>query len=199
MADLDYQRWVAEALLSVVPRALAQVAEHGLPDGHALYISFDTQDPGVEIDASVAEQHPELMTVVLEHRFWDLVTDDDGFSVVLAFGGRRRPLFVPWSAVRAFADPPAEFAFDTSGQISRGLRRLVGDVAEGDPESSEDRADESAPAEPAAGDAVEPSRFARPREESGEAGERAGEVVPFARPQPQHEPARNQESEEEEE
>lgn len=198
MSDLDYQRWVAEALLTVVPRAIEFVAERGLPEGHALYVSFDTRDPGVELDQALAEQNPELMTVVLEQQFWDLATDDSGFSVVLAFGGRRRPLFVPWSAVRAFADPPAEFAFDTTGQVSRGLRRLVGEVAD----EAHDAVDDGAEDQEAVEDSAEPAGsdpFARAREGSAEAGTPAGEVVPFARPQGTSDPSPHQESEQEEE
>lgn len=179
MKDLDYQRWVAEALLSVVPRALELVAEHGLPDGHALYVSFDPRHPGAEIDAALAEQHPELMTIVLENQFWDLVTDDEGFSVVLAFGGQRRPLYVPWSAVRAFADPPAEFAFDAAGQLARDLRRLVGEVdGSGDGSADEESTEQGESEEESEGS----RRFSQSRSGPAESASPAGEVVPFARP-----------------
>lgn len=171
MSGLDYQTWMAEALLSVVPRAVGFVAEHGLPEGHALYISFDTRHRDLEIDESIRRDYPEVMTVVLESQFWDLEVSDEGFAVVLAFGGQRRPLYVPWDAVRAFADPPAEFAFDTSGSVAGEVRRLVGTATE--------------ESEPGADPAAAPRRFVAADRESRspERGQSpAGRVVPFSRP-----------------
>ncbi len=179
MSGLDYEAWVVDALLSVVPRALQVVADEGLPEGHALYVSFDTRHPGVELDAVLAEHHPDLMTVVLEHQFWDLVVDEDGFSVVLAFGGERQSLYVPWASVRAFADPPAEFAFDTSRHLARKVRQLVGEEegAEGAVAKDEDGREEGNVSD----------RFTRVRSADTDADDPetpppAGEVVPFARP-----------------
>ena len=179
---LDYEAWVVDALLSVVPRALRVVAEEGLPEGHALYVSFDTRHPDVELDPSLADNHPDLMTIVLEHQFWDLVVDDEGFSVVLAFGGERRPVYAPWAAVRAFADPPAEFAFDTSRHLARKVRQLVGDERAEESDDEEGEASEE-------GRVAESDRFTRVRSADSESDEGepgtsrpAGEVVPFAPP-----------------
>jgi hypothetical protein len=107
---LDYQAMVQRALRGVLREALAEVAEEGLPEDHHFYVGFRTSDPGVMVPRFLRERYPEEMTVVLQNQFWGLEVDDEGFSVTLAFGGSRHPVFVPWEAVTNFVDPPAEFA-----------------------------------------------------------------------------------------
>ena len=51
------------------------------------------------------------MTIVLQHQFWDLTVDDDGFEVGLSFGGVPERLAVPFDAVTAFFDPAVQFGF----------------------------------------------------------------------------------------
>ncbi len=87
---------------------LREVAREGLPGEHHFYITFDTRHPAVDIPDNLRRIYPELMTVVLQHRFWDLDVEDDRFSVTLAFGGARRRLTVPFASIRTFLDPHAE-------------------------------------------------------------------------------------------
>ena len=106
---LDYARLVREALLDVPRGALRFIAREGLPGEHHFYVSFRTTHPGVSISPSLRARHPEEMTVVLQHQYWDLAVGDDAFSVTLRFGGIRERLHVPFGALTAFADPAAEF------------------------------------------------------------------------------------------
>jgi hypothetical protein len=106
---LDYARLVREALLDVPRGALRLIAREGLPGEHHFYVSFRTTHPGVSISPSLRARHPEEMTVVLQHQYWDLAVGDDAFSVTLRFGGIRERLHVPFGALTAFADPAAEF------------------------------------------------------------------------------------------
>ena len=107
----DYPALMTDALAGLVRRVLARVAEEGLPGEHHFYLTFGTTDEGVEMPAALRRQFPDEMTVVLQHQFWNLSVDDAGFSVTLRFGGRPERLVVPWGALRAFADPSAEFGF----------------------------------------------------------------------------------------
>jgi hypothetical protein len=50
------------------------------------------------------------MTIVIQHRFWDLKVEDDNFTVGLSFGGVPATLHVPFAAVTQFHDPAVEFA-----------------------------------------------------------------------------------------
>lgn len=107
---LRYDIWVEEALRSVIRKTLAHVAEHGLPGDHHFYISFLTQDDGVEIPPRLRAQHPNDMTIVLQYQFDDLSAGEDSFSVTLSFGGQKENLVIPYASVISFADPSVNFA-----------------------------------------------------------------------------------------
>ena len=106
---IDYPAILQDALRDAVRRVLEQVAEHGLPGEHHLYIGFRTGFPGVEVPRFLREQFPEEATVILQHQFWGLDVTPDAFSVLLAFGGSRQRILVPFAALTAFADPSANF------------------------------------------------------------------------------------------
>lgn len=108
---IPYDEIVQEALRAVVGRVLSQVEATGeLPGSHHFYITFRTKSPGVDIPKHLIERFPEEMTIVIQHRFWDLKVDDDGFSVGLSFGGVPSSLFIPFAAVTDFVDPAVEFS-----------------------------------------------------------------------------------------
>lgn len=142
---IRYDRWIEDALRSVVRRALAQAAAEGLPGEHHFYVTFRTDADGVELADRLRAQHPGEMTIVLQHQFADLATDDEAFSVTLYFGGRPERLRVPFAAITAFADPAVNF----------GLQ-LKSDEAEATPEGGDVDAapDADAAAETAPGEVV---------------------------------------------
>ena len=108
---IPYDEIVQEALRAVVGRVLSEVAATGaLPGGHHFYITFRTQAPGVDIPGHLTERFPDEMTIVIQHRFWDLKVSNDGFSVGLSFGGVPSTLIIPFSAVTDFVDPAVEFS-----------------------------------------------------------------------------------------
>jgi hypothetical protein len=106
---LSYERMVERALRSVVIDALGQVAEYGLPGTHLLYITFATEHPEVNIPDHLHEKFPEEMTIVLQHQFWELILEDDRFTVTLSFNDIQERLIVPYAAIKAFADPSVNF------------------------------------------------------------------------------------------
>ncbi|WP_404385246.1 SspB family protein [Caenispirillum salinarum] len=105
----NYEEMVEDALRGVLRRALEITAAEGLPGEHHFYITFSTEAPGVNIPDRLRAQHPETMTIVLQHQYHDLLVSQDMFSVRLSFGGRLETLEIPFSAVTAFADPHAKF------------------------------------------------------------------------------------------
>ena len=108
---MHYDAMVHDALRGVVKAALKRAASPGgLPGDHHFYITFRTRMPGVSIPKHLAERFPEEMTIVLQHRYWDLKVDDDAFSVGLSFGGVPSTLVVPFAAVTRFHDPAVEFS-----------------------------------------------------------------------------------------
>ena len=106
---LPYEKWIEHALRHVVAQAIEHAAVHGLPGGHHFYITFRTGAPGVEIPPRVRAQYPQEMTIVLQHQFWDLAVSEDRFEVGLSFGGIPERLVVPFSSIKSFFDPSAQF------------------------------------------------------------------------------------------
>ena len=107
---IPYDEIVQEALRAVVGRVLGSVAENGgLPGDHHFYITFKTQAAGVDIPQRLIERFPDEMTIVMQHRFWDLKVDDEKFSVGLSFNQVPAMLNIPFSAITGFHDPAVNF------------------------------------------------------------------------------------------
>lgn len=108
---IPYDDIVQDALRGVVSRVLRRIqAEGGLPGGHHFYIAFRTRAPGVSIPAHLKERYPDEMTIVIQHRYWDLVVADDHFSIGLSFNQMPATLVVPYDAIVGFVDPAVNFA-----------------------------------------------------------------------------------------
>lgn len=108
---LDYPALMRAALVGVVRGVLARVADEGLPGDHHFFLTFGTEEDGVEVPQALRKQFPDEITIVLQHQFWNLTVDDAGFAVTLRFAGKPERLVVPWPALRAFVDPSVEFGF----------------------------------------------------------------------------------------
>ena len=106
---IRYDILAQEALRGLVRSVLTDAAKNGLPGDHHFFITFDTQAPGVRLSPRLLAQYPEEMTVVLQHQFWDLKVSDDGFEVQLSFGGVAERVYVPFPAIKSFADPSVQF------------------------------------------------------------------------------------------
>jgi hypothetical protein len=107
--DIDYEALVQGAMRSVLQKVLVQVAKTGLPGEHHFYISFNTKAPGVVLSKRLKERYPEEMTVVLQHRFWDLAVTDEYFEVKLTFDSIPERLVVPFASIKVFVDPSVRF------------------------------------------------------------------------------------------
>ncbi|WP_310467894.1 ClpXP protease specificity-enhancing factor SspB [Sphingomonas sp.] len=119
---IPYDEIVQEALRDVVGRVLREVERTGtLPGAHHFYITFRTRMPGVVIPKHLAERFPDEMTIVIQHRFWDLKVAPDGFSVGLSFGGVPSTLQVPFAAVTDFVDPAVDFSLKFQAEGAEGL------------------------------------------------------------------------------
>ena len=106
---IRYDLLVQEALKGVVRKVLTEAGKDGLPGDHHFYVSFRTDFPGAKLSSRLREKYPHEMTIVLQHQFWDLEVDEDGFSVTLSFADQLHRLHVPFSALKVFADPGVEF------------------------------------------------------------------------------------------
>lgn len=123
---IRYDVLARDALRGVLRRVLMDAAEHGLPGDHHFYITFLTKADGVKLSPRLLAQHPEEMTIILQHQFWDLVVTEDRFEVGLSFSGIPERLVVPFSAIKSFLDPSVQF----------GLQFEAGDAAADAPAAS---------------------------------------------------------------
>ena len=107
--SIDYGSLMHRALRGLIDDVLSEVAEHGLPGTHHFFITFDTRHPKARLADWLKERYPEEMTIVLQHWFEGLETEDEGFGVTLNFGDSPERLYVPYDAIRTFVDPSVEF------------------------------------------------------------------------------------------
>ena len=132
---IRYDLLAQEALRGVVRKVLADAAKNGLPGEHHFYVSFDTRAPGVRLSARMLEQYPQEMTVVLQHQFWDLKVDSDGFEVGLSFGGIPERLGVPFAAIKGFVDPSVQFGLQFESEPETGAAEQADQTAAPPPTS----------------------------------------------------------------
>lgn len=149
---IDYPRLVQDALRQVVCQVLT-IAADSAPGSFHFYVGFNTRAPGVELPAYLRDLFPEEMRIVLQHQFWDLEVDDDGFSVVLSFNAARHRLSVPFTALTAFYDAEQDFALrfalpEGETAPAAGTPTAVTTPAAGDPpaEPASDRPEGNPPA-----------------------------------------------------
>jgi len=108
---IRYDLLAQAALRGVVRTVLADAAKNGLPGEHHFKISFVTGAPGVRLSERMRAQYPQIMTIILQHQFWDLAVGEEVFDVGLSFGGIPEKLTVPFAAITAFIDPAVQFGF----------------------------------------------------------------------------------------
>ena len=158
---IRYDLLVQDALRSVVRKVLGDAARNGLPGDHHFYISFKTQAPGVTVPAAMRQKYPDEMTIILQHEFWDLSVNGEGFEVSLSFSRKPERLAIPFAAITGFSDPSVP---------TFGFKFMVPEVAElgsappaASPKlSDKDKSEPEAPRQSGPGPA--PSKSARPRQ-----------------------------------
>jgi hypothetical protein len=107
---MRYDLLAQDALRGVVRAALLRVEQSGLPGEHHFYISFNTRHPDVRLSERLQKKYEKEMTIVLQHQFWNLKVHEREFEVELSFNEIAEKLVVPFSAVKGFFDPAAQFA-----------------------------------------------------------------------------------------
>jgi uncharacterized protein len=120
---IDYEALAQDAMRGLVRTVLTKAAKVGLPGEHHFYISFDTLAPGAFISKRLREKYPDEMTIVLQHRFWDLAVTDERFEVKLTFDGIPERLVVPFNAIKVFFDPSVRFSLQFEGPDPAGDTR----------------------------------------------------------------------------
>ncbi|MBL4597781.1 MAG: hypothetical protein JKX93_02305 [Rhizobiaceae bacterium] len=106
---IRYDILTQEALRSVIKKVLEEVMNCGLPGEHHFFITFDTNHSGVRLSKRMKERYPEDMTIVIQHTYWDLEVNENGFKIDLSFDDIRERLKIPYDSIKGFFDPWVKF------------------------------------------------------------------------------------------
>ena len=107
--SIDYDSLTIQAMRNLVKNVLDEVSRNGLPNKHHFYITFITNYENVEIPKDIKSNYPDEMTIVIENSFWDLLIQENNFSLKLSFDGIKKILIIPFNSLTAFSDPYANF------------------------------------------------------------------------------------------
>ena len=120
---IDYEALAQDAMRGIVRAVLAEVVKSGLFGDHHFYIAFSTVAPGVSLSKRLREKYPLEMTIVLQHRFWDLEVGEEGFEVKLTFDSIPERLAIPFKAIKVFYDPsvPYGLQFESADRAAEDL------------------------------------------------------------------------------
>ncbi len=171
---IDYIRYdllVQDALRSVVRKVLTDAARNGLPGEHHFNIAFKTQAPGVVVPAAVLQRYPDEMAIILQHEFWELEVNNDGFEVSLNFSRRPERLTIPFDSITGFSDPSVPFGFKLE---PRGATEEAAKAAPAPRETARKSEAAISPAQPAA----KPSAASKSAEAAAKKAERTREAEP---------------------
>ena len=167
--SLHYDHMVDAAMRSVMRDSLHVAAQYGLPGEHHFYIGFLTHGDGAQIPAHLKAQYPEEMTIVIQHKFWNLDVGEDAFSIELTFDGRPQALHIPYAAVTRFVDPSVNFGLQFQQEIANpGMASNADEqLGQEQPKLAESATEEPSPQEPATAEpAPEDADTEKPKSEN---------------------------------
>ena len=113
---INYDQLVDDALRGVVKIVLNSLEKIEAIGDHHFFITFLTKHKNVIIPNSFMENHPNTMTIVLQHQYWDLEVGDNKFSVKLSFNGKQEKLSIGYDAITQFTDPSTDFSLQFTSQ-----------------------------------------------------------------------------------
>ena len=122
--SIDYDQIVEDTLRLVVKKSLELVNKEGLPGNHHFYISFDSTHNGVKVPSELKVGEDNEIKIILQHQFWDLIIDENKFSVVLSFNGKKKNISVPFNSIMSFSDPSVGFSlqFKKNFQVENTIK-----------------------------------------------------------------------------
>ena len=124
--DLDDHRFLWMALLHLDPMTYGWAEQE-------IYLTFDMKHPGVEMPKFVADQYPDMITIVLQHDYFDLKVSRSDMQVVVKFSGKACRIAAPWDAVLSYVDKRADFTRwhgPIGATMQEAPRLIAGNVVE---------------------------------------------------------------------
>ena len=101
---IDYNKFITDAYMSVVKNALMVAATDPDPNNIHFYITLETTISGVMIPDWIRADYPNVITIVLNQQYENMVVGHDYFSVTLYFKGKPAPLVFPFKSIIEFTD-----------------------------------------------------------------------------------------------
>ena len=124
---IDYKYKMTKAMQYLVKDILRDTEKNGLIDDHHFYITFFTNYKNVILSEWLKEKYPEEITIVIQNWYKDLKVDDDFFSITLNFNNNLEIMKIPFSSLKTFADPYAEFFISLKEEENRDQEKIVKD------------------------------------------------------------------------
>jgi len=112
MDNINTYNFVVQEYLSLAIRKILQLLQGGKLSNFCFYITFDKNHENNSFPEDVNE---EIVTIVLQNRFWDLEVDEDGFEVTVEINQKKERIFVCFDSVLLFTDQTANFILDFRG------------------------------------------------------------------------------------
>ena len=114
---INYDYLIQNSLLDVVRSSLKFVEKNGLLGSHHFYITFKTKHINVIIPNYLKKIHPDNITIVIQHQFWNLNVFQDKFTICLSFNDIQENLEIPFCSLISFTDPAAKFSLQFTQNI----------------------------------------------------------------------------------
>ena len=109
MLMIDYQKILNKNMLNVLKDILQNINQNGLQNNNHLYITFLTNHKSVELPNWIKQKYPNEITIVIQHEYYNLILNDNYFSISLSFNNIKTDIKVGYDSIISFADPSANF------------------------------------------------------------------------------------------
>ena len=109
MEHTEYVKLLNDSLCQLARKILEKINNEGLGAKQQLFITFLSRAPGVQMPSDLLQKYPKEMTIVIQHQFSNLKVTKGSFSVDLVFDGATKNIKLPFSAIKNFSDPSANF------------------------------------------------------------------------------------------
>ena len=120
---INYSNILKKNMINVFKDVLKNIQNHGINNGHHLYITFKTNSQKVVIPKWLKEKYPKEMTIVIQYEFWNLKVENDYFKITLSFNNINTDLVIPFNKVISFADPYANFGLKLSDSKTNNTKK----------------------------------------------------------------------------
>ena len=120
--SFNYDGLVEDALKNVVKKVLRLTSEEGLVGKSHFFISFNGTFSDVEVPSELKSEDNEEIKIIIQHQFWDLISDENHFEVTLSFNGKKKKISVPYNAITSFTDPSVGFGLQFKTESPENIK-----------------------------------------------------------------------------